>query len=117
MRPSFELLLASLSILSFAALASACGGTSTAPPYDAGGDARGGDAGAPEGGSSPEGGGGRPSGGGMPGGGGAPVCAPGRLCGGLTSCTDECFGPDCCYLSCDCWSVDDTLHCSMTCGK
>ena len=41
------------------------------------------------------------------------LCAPGRSCGGLHQCIDECFTDDCCYLAC--WCEADTLECYLEC--
>lgn len=102
----------------------ACGGTSVdvrdladAAVHDAAADAAKSDGGGGGGGGGSGTTDGGPNGNGGGGGGGVPTCAPGAKCGGLTSCTDSCFGPDCCYVSCNCWSTDDVLHCQMTCSK
>jgi len=42
-----------------------------------------------------------------------PICAPGFECGGLSSCTEECFGEDCCQLTCVC--ENGTLSCDLKC--
>lgn len=49
----------------------------------------------------------------------AGTCAPNALCGGITSCTDNCYGTDCCSISCSCGKGEDQTHlyCTMTCSK
>jgi hypothetical protein len=49
----------------------------------------------------------------------AGTCAPNAACGGITSCTNDCYGKDCCSITCQCGSGDDRTHlyCSMTCSK
>ena len=104
----------------------ACGGTTTDPRdfadaavnHDGGSDAQASDGGGggAGGGHTDGGGAGADASGGGGGGGGGGACSPNAQCNGLTSCTDSCFGTECCYLSCNCWSNDDRLHCSMTCN-
>ncbi len=43
-----------------------------------------------------------------------PICAPGFECGGLNSCTDKCYGSECCELNCTC--VNGTLSCDLVCN-
>jgi len=42
-------------------------------------------------------------------------CAPGNACGGLTQCTDYCYGSRCCLLNCSC-GANDTLGCDLLCN-
>lgn len=46
---------------------------------------------------------------------GGALCAPGVSCGGIISCTDHCFGAECCVIRCTCGG-NDTLYCDMTCN-
>ena len=54
---------------------------------------------------------------------GAGLCAPDARCGGLTSCSDNCFGTKCCFLSCSCSSgnahdANAFLQCTLSaCSK
>jgi hypothetical protein len=49
-------------------------------------------------------------------GGGPGQCEPDAACGGLSSCTDHCYGDRCCYLGCGCDSATGRLRCSMSCS-
>ncbi|MFO0735012.1 MAG: hypothetical protein U0270_04000 [Labilithrix sp.] len=49
----------------------------------------------------------------------AGTCAPSAACGGLRSCTDDCYGQQCCNITCHCGEGDDQdhLYCQMECRK
>jgi hypothetical protein len=89
------------------------GGTTTDPVAGSGGEGG-------AGGSAGGGGEATTSSAGAGGSGGAgcdlpdPICAPGFECGGLNSCTDTCYGSECCELSCTC--VNGTLSCDLVCN-
>ncbi len=122
-------------VLALAGAVCACGGESSwqdrhATNDDAGtnddatgGGARGADAsngGASTGGSSGgpgSGGAGSSSGssGGTP---NVAICAPAAACGGITHCTDTCYGAQCCFVSCTCSEasgLSGELVCTMSC--
>ena len=52
--------------------------------------------------------------------GGAAICGPDEGCHGISSCTNHCYGPDCCYAVCqgrDIYVPGSRLFCSLTCPK
>lgn len=50
---------------------------------------------------------------------GIAVCEPDAPCRGITTCTNSCYGPDCCSASCGCSTTEVSsgrLRCSLSCN-